>query len=150
VLFSSFILDKFPFLQRATARRVVDLYDPLVLENLHYYQDQPLDVQEGLNQQAVASMNRLLQTGDFFICGNQRQRDLWIGALAANGRINPHSFAQDTSLRSLIDVVGVGFPSRAPQGLARPFSKASTPPLPPKHASCCGAAASGIGSTRSH
>ena len=128
VLFSSFILDKFPFLQKAQARRVVDLYDPLVLENLHYYQDQPLDVQEALNQQAVASMNRLLQAGDFFICGNQRQRDLWIGALAANGRINPHSFAQDTSLRSLIDVVGVGFPSRAPQG--RPFLKGQHPAFP--------------------
>jgi len=125
VLFSSFILDKFPFLQKSQARRVVDLYDPQVLENLHHFKEQPLDVQEGLNQQAVASMNRLLQAGDYFICGNLRQRDLWLGALMANGRITPHSFAQDSSLNSLIDVVGVGFPSRAP--LARPFLRGQHP-----------------------
>ncbi len=125
VLFSSFILDKFSFLQKSHARRVVDLYDPLVLENLYHYKDQPLDVQEGLNQQAVASMNRLLQTGDYFICGNLRQRDLWLGALMTNGRVTPGSFAQDNSLLSLIDVVGVGFPSRDP--LVRPFLRDQHP-----------------------
>lgn len=117
-LLSSFILDKFPFLADLPARCVVDLYDPLVLENLHLYQGEPMDIQTSLNDQTVQSMNRLVEMGDFFICGNERQRDFWLGVLAANGRINPHTFAQDPDLRSLIDVVAVGFPDRAPQGSA--------------------------------
>ncbi len=118
ILLSSFILDKFPFLGDLSARRVVDLYDPLVLENLHLYQGEAMDIQASLNDQTVQSMNRLVEMGDFFICGNERQRDFWLGVLAANGRINPHTFAQDPGLRTLIDVVGVGFPDRPPQGQA--------------------------------
>jgi glycosyltransferase involved in cell wall biosynthesis len=120
LLISSFILEKFPFLEDLPRRQnfqlrvVVDLYDPLVLENLHIYQNEPLEAQQSLNLQAVQAMNRLVRLGDFFICGNSRQRDFWIGVLAANGRINPLSFANDATLRNLIDVVGVGFPDRQP------------------------------------
>jgi GT2 family glycosyltransferase len=115
VLLSSFILEKFPFLKDLPIRRVIDLYDPLVLENLHLYQSEPIDLQTSLNTRTVQIMNRLVRLGDYFICGNVRQRDFWIGVLAANGRINPHTFAQDSSLRTLIDVVGVGFPEQPPQ-----------------------------------
>jgi len=118
ILLSSFILDKFPFLADLPARRVVDLYDPLVLENLHLYQGEAMDIQTSLNDQTIQSMNRLVEMGDFFICGNERQRDFWLGVLAANGRINPHTFAQHPELRTLIDMVGVGFPDRPPQGRA--------------------------------
>ena len=120
VLISSFILEKFPFLenlpqrQKSPLRVVVDLYDPLVLENLHIYQHESLEAQQSLNLQAVQAMNRLVRLGDFFICGNPRQRDFWVGVLAANGRINPLTFANDATLRNLIDEVGVGFPDKQP------------------------------------
>ncbi|HEX7593847.1 MAG TPA: glycosyltransferase, partial [Anaerolineae bacterium] len=39
----------------------------------------------------------------------------WTGVLAANGRINPRTFQQDPAERALIDVIGIGFPPRAPQ-----------------------------------
>jgi glycosyltransferase involved in cell wall biosynthesis len=74
-----------------------------------------MTVQQSFNQQAVSFMNRLVALGDFFICGNERQRDFWLGVLAANGRINPQTYRQDQKLKSLIDVVGVGFPSRQPE-----------------------------------
>ena len=48
-------------------------------------------VQEVLNTQVIQFTNRLLQSGDFFICGNERQRDFWLGMLAANGRLTPHT-----------------------------------------------------------
>ena len=129
ILLSSFILDKFPFLAGLPARFVVDLYDPLVLENLHLYQGEPVDVQISLNDQLVQSMNRLVALGDFFICGNERQRDFWLGVLAGNGRLNPRTFAQDAALRSLIDVVGVGFPDRPPQD--KPLLRGLHPAIPP-------------------
>lgn len=129
VLFSAYLLDKYPFLAKISARRVVDLYDPLVLEHLHYHTDKPLNVQQVLHQQVVAQMNRLVQVGDFFLCGNERQRDFWLGVLAANGRINPYTYAQDKSLKKLLDVVGIGFPTRPPQRKA-PFLLGVHPALP--------------------
>ena len=111
-LVSNYMVEKFQFLSTTRTRLVVDLYDPTILENLHYYLNEPLESQKALNQHGVSITNRLLRLGDFFICGNERQRDFWLGFLAANERINPLTFAQDSSLRSLIDVVGVGFPDR--------------------------------------
>jgi len=128
LLLSSFILDKFPFLSSLPARKVVDLYDPIVLENLHLYQNEPIDDQLRLNTQAVHSMNNLVSRGDFFICGNERQRDYWVGVLTACGRINPYTFKDDTSLRSLIDVVGIGYPDRSP--IHHPFLKGIHPAFP--------------------
>jgi len=114
VLVSGYLIEKFPFLENTTARLVVDLYDPFVLENLYYYHDESVSTQMKLNQKAVTITNKLAQVGDFFICGNERQRDYWLGLLTANGRTNPLNFQQDQELRSLIDIVGVGFPERPP------------------------------------
>ena len=117
-LVSSYMVEKFPFLQTTHTRLVVDLYDPTILENLHYYLHEPKEAQQALNRHGIDITNRLLKLGDFFICGNERQRDFWLGFLAANERINPLTFQQDTSLRALIEVVGIGFPDRElqPQG----------------------------------
>jgi glycosyltransferase involved in cell wall biosynthesis len=128
VLISGNMAVQFPFLQNSRTRIVVDLYDPMVLENLHYYMTEPLQAQESLNRQAVEVTNSLARIGDFFICGSKRQRDFWIGVLAANARINPHTFAQDASLGSLIDIVGIGFPDREP--IAQPMLRGVHPSFP--------------------
>ncbi len=127
-LVSGYMVEKFSFLQHTRTRLVIDLYDPFILENLHYYTDEPPQEQEDLNRQAVDVTNRLVQIGDFFICGSERQRDFWMGVLVANRRINPRTFAQDPSLRSLIDVVGIGFPSREPS--RRPMLRDIHPAFP--------------------
>jgi glycosyltransferase involved in cell wall biosynthesis len=128
ILASLNLLERFPFLTQSEARLVVDFYDPFLLENLHYYDEQPLDTQLDYNRAAVAITNRLAQSGDFYICGSERQRDFWLGVLAANGRVNPHTYSQDPTLRRLIDVVGVGFPSRPPH--AGPYLKGRHPAVP--------------------
>jgi glycosyltransferase involved in cell wall biosynthesis len=128
ILVSSFIIEKFPFLEQAARRLVVDLYDPFVLENLHYYTNEPMSIQESLNEHGVTITNHLTRIGDFFICANERQRDYWMGVLTANGRVNPHTFVQDKSLRNLIDVVGIGIPDREPQ--ARPLVRGIHPQVP--------------------
>lgn len=128
VLVSGYMVEKFPFLAYTRARLVVDLYDPFVLENLHYYLREPVEAQEHLNERAIAITNRLAEIGDFFICGNERQRDYWMGVLTANGRTNPRNFIQDPTLYKLIDIVGIGFPSREPQG--KPLFRGFHPQLP--------------------
>jgi GT2 family glycosyltransferase len=111
-LVSTYMVNKFPFLSATHTRLVVDLYDPTVLENLHYYLNEPISSQQALNQHGIATTNQLLKLGDYFICGNERQRDFWLGWLTAIGRVNPLTFQDDASLRNLIDVVGIGFPDR--------------------------------------
>ena len=128
LLISAYLVDKFPFLGTLAQRLVVDLYDPFVLENLYYYKDEPRAVQDTLNQHSIQLTNQLARLGDYFICANERQRDYWLGVLTANGRTNPAVFAQDDSLRSLIDVVGVGIPCQPPQ--ARPLLRGQHPSIP--------------------
>jgi glycosyltransferase involved in cell wall biosynthesis len=111
-LVSGYMVEKFPDLFRSRTRLVVDLYDPFMLENLHYYQRESMPVQDGASAHATTIVNGLARLGDYFICGSDRQRDLWMGVLAANGRVNPRTFQQDPTLRQLIDVVGIGFPNR--------------------------------------
>jgi glycosyltransferase involved in cell wall biosynthesis len=114
-LVSGYMSVKFPFLERVRAKLVVDLYDPFFLENLYYYVKEPMANQVENNRSAIMVANRLVLWGDYFICGNERQRDFWTGFLAANGRISPENFAQDPSMASLIDVVGVGIPESEPE-----------------------------------
>ncbi|MEJ2598480.1 MAG: glycosyltransferase [Anaerolineales bacterium] len=77
-LVANYMVEKFPFLSTTRTRLVVDLYDPTILENLHYYLHEPLESQKALNLHGVNITNRLLRLGDFFICGNERQRDFWL------------------------------------------------------------------------
>lgn len=114
-LVTPFTLNKHPGLRSVHSCLVVDLYDPFVFENLFYYLGQEAAVQDEFNRRSISILNHAVQLGDFFICGSERQRDFWIGVLTANGRANPATFAQDPSLRHLIDVVGIGFPERPPR-----------------------------------
>ena len=94
-LVTTFTLNKFSFLNQSDTRLVVDLYAPNIFENLFYYLDEPLELQTDINRHSVDLLNQVAHLGDFFICGSERQRDLWLGLLLANQRINPYTFAQD-------------------------------------------------------
>jgi len=127
-IISGYMVQKFPFLEKTETSLVVDLYDPLILENVHYYFDRTIFEQGSLNQTTVDVTNRLSKIGDFFICGNERQRDFWMGVLAANGRINPKTIKNDPALRSLLEIVGIGIPSRDLR--RQPFLKGLDPLFP--------------------
>jgi glycosyltransferase involved in cell wall biosynthesis len=99
---------------------VVDLYDPFHLEQL----EQARDLGEAQRRRVVFGTIDVLNTqavlGDTFLCASGRQRDLWLGHLAACGRINPVSYDADPTLRSLLRVV--------------PFGVADSPPVAGDHA----------------
>lgn len=124
-LISGYMIKKFPFLKRTRTSLIVDLYDPFLLENLYYYSEIPVNEQIELNRQSISVINELARVGDYFICGHERQRDLWIGLLIANGRINPLTYKEDDTLRNLIDIVGIGLPDREPK--RRPFLRGIHP-----------------------
>lgn len=50
------------------------------------------------------------RAGSAFVCAGERQRDMWLGFLAANRRLSSDHYARDPELRTLIDVVAFGLP----------------------------------------
>jgi len=56
-----------------------------------------------------------LTLADYLFCSNERQRDLWVGALSALGLVTPRTYDRDSTLRRLIDVVPYGVQPGRPQ-----------------------------------
>jgi glycosyltransferase involved in cell wall biosynthesis len=96
------------FLQAAAIPTVVDLYDPYIVENLHYFEERGAEVFQHDHFTLMNSLSR----GDFFLCASAAQRMFYLGALLAAGRLNPAAFEHDPDLHSLIAVVPFGVPPR--------------------------------------
>jgi glycosyltransferase involved in cell wall biosynthesis len=99
----------------------IDLYDPWLVENLHYAETLGLDPYR--NDHATWLLQ--LGAGDFFLCSGEEQRDFYLGFLAALGRVNPARVARDPDLAELIAPVPFGVPEELPPH--RPY-------LPPRAA----------------
>src|SRR5581483_764286 len=78
-----------PALDRLSAPLIFDLYDPALFELLASGAARPLDERRREARAHSTVVNHVLRRGDFFLCASERQRDLWLGSLAANGRIVP-------------------------------------------------------------
>ena len=89
---------------------VVDVYDPMHLEQLEQGKDEGEDARRRHVAGATAILNDQLARGDFFLCASDKQRDFWLGSLASLGRINSATYDDDPSLRSHIAVVPFGIP----------------------------------------
>jgi glycosyltransferase involved in cell wall biosynthesis len=92
----------------------VDIYDPTHLENLESH-GQDLPAQDLGVARQVGVLNVALGRGDFFCCASERQRDFWLGSLAALGRVNPYVARDDPTLARFLAVVPFGLPARAPR-----------------------------------
>jgi len=122
-------LARLPFLRRAKIPLVFDIYDPVLFELMETAPDAGGNSPEQLRGH-IHLLNDVLRRGDFFICASERQRDFWLGALVANGRI-PASATGDPELRDLIDVVPFGIDPTpiAPAPAGRPNLTAAIPAL---------------------
>jgi glycosyltransferase involved in cell wall biosynthesis len=104
-------------LARSPVRTVFDFYAPIATEGVvarALDPDPKLDAEYELNR---LTLRVALETGDAFVCASDRQRDLWMGALAALGRVEPEGYRRDPTLRSLVDVVPFGIDPRPPEGV---------------------------------
>src|SRR5215813_4771821 len=115
------VLPHSPVIRQLVPNLVIDLNDPFHLENLASAATDPDGGTDGVWNHVLASLDEQLRMGDFFLAASERQRDHWIGALCALNRVNPDTFRQDPSLRSIIDVVGFGLPSEPPRRIAPAF-----------------------------
>jgi glycosyltransferase involved in cell wall biosynthesis len=114
-LVSGYILYSLPELKGLTIPMIVDLWAPFLLENLEVFAGSSLESQMATHRQSVAVANEQLQIGDFFVCASEKQRDFWLGTLAANMRLNPYSYAQDPTFYRTIAVVPYGLSVEPPR-----------------------------------
>ena len=114
------VLAAHPWLADAGPAIVVDLYDPFHLEQLEQARDLGVDERRRVVFGTIDVLNAQAVLGDTFLCASGRQRDMWLGHLAACGRVNPVTYDADPTLRSLLRVV--------------PFGVADEPPLAGAHA----------------
>lgn len=90
---------------------VIDLYDPWLVENFHYFRSLGLDPWRNDHATWVLQLSR----GDFFLCSSLEQRLFYLGFLTALGRVQPELAATDPELRRLIGIVPFGLdPETAP------------------------------------
>lgn len=94
---------------------VIDLYDPFIVENLHYHATRGAEV--FLHDHAT--LIRSLLHGDFFLCASEAQRIFYAGMLLAVGRLNPLTFERDPRLESLIGIAPFGVQSPRERGERR-------------------------------
>ncbi len=113
-LVNGHLFEGHPELAEAAPALVVDLYDPTLLENLELLRAAGPAERAERTRRDVELLGRQLAAGDFFLCATERQRDLYIGALMAAGRITPAHVDGDPLLRGLIDVVPFGLPADPP------------------------------------
>lgn len=93
----------------------IDLYDPWLIENLHYAGELGLDPWRNDHATWVLQLAR----GDFFLCSSAEQRLYYLGFLTALGRVNPERLAGDPELAGLVGIVPFGLDPELPP--ARPL-----------------------------
>lgn len=96
--------------QRDDLPVVVDLYDPFLIENLHYHREL------GLEPFATdhATWRLQMSRGDLFLCSSPEQRLFYLGWLSALGRVHPLALEDDPILARLIVELPFGTPEGAP------------------------------------
>lgn len=118
VLLTGDLFLDFPHLADLGKPLVIEATSPYTFESLQLHASMPRERQLASFATRREAMHRALMTGDFFFSANERQRDYWLGALDACGRINPDTYASDAALYQLIDIVPFGLPSRSPRQTA--------------------------------
>lgn len=115
VIFQGHALDVFPALATSKAYKIVDIYDPMHLEQLEQARHLPAAQWESQVRDAAATIEAQLRIGDFFLCASERQRHFYLGQLTTLGRISPATYRDDPHFSRLLGVVPFGFPDSPPE-----------------------------------
>ncbi len=115
IVFQGSAMSVFDSLASSKKIIVVDIYDPMHLEQLEQGRHLPTVQWDTQVDDATWVLNRQLERGDFFLAASDRQRMFWLGQLAGLGRINPATYAGDPDLEGLIAVAPFGLSSTPPE-----------------------------------
>ncbi len=122
VMVQGTVLTDFPALREVERPLIADMVTPMHIESIETSQEQYLN--------SLKAIQHCLETADFFVCGNERQRIYWLGMLTAMGRLSKEDRDRDREFRHLIDVVHFGIPDDEPQK-TRPVLKGVLPGIHP-------------------
>ncbi|HLF24914.1 MAG TPA: glycosyltransferase family 4 protein [Anaerolineae bacterium] len=115
IITQGILLSTYPFLADLGKPLALDFYIPFLLERLHVDTDTTGSDHVFTHEGYRRAVQRQVMAADFIVCASEKQRDYWLGALAAAGRVNPYTHADDPTLRRLIDVVAFGLPAQSPR-----------------------------------
>ncbi|AJA47779.1 glycosyltransferase [Clostridium pasteurianum DSM 525 = ATCC 6013] len=104
----------YPFLKKIKTPKVVDIYDPITLENLELRKF--IDFKDRLtyHETDLDLILEQLSLGDYFICSSEKQKDYWLGMLSAINRVNPVTYSDNINMEKLIGVVPFGLNNEEP------------------------------------
>jgi len=130
VIFQGNLMRQHRDLRNSKKVLVADIYDPFHLEVLEQARD--LEPRDRLHLARLSTdvLNEQLMRGDFFLCASEKQRDFWLGQLAAVGRINPMTYDVDKSMGALVKVVPFGVSDDPPRH-TRPALRGVVPGIGP-------------------
>jgi GT2 family glycosyltransferase/glycosyltransferase involved in cell wall biosynthesis len=114
ILTGGMTFSKYGSIKKSGKYLIIDIYDPYNLATLAEYEGEPIKKRLEIHKSIYYIFNEQLHYGDFFICASERQRDFWLGMLAALNRVNPYSYNEDPTLKKMIDVVPFGLPTNKP------------------------------------
>jgi glycosyltransferase involved in cell wall biosynthesis len=125
----AFITQGFGFplsaLRGLRGRLVLDLYDPVQLEQLaHFGADASPDERVSLLY-VRTRLHLLLRRADQVLCASPVQRILWLGWLGAAGRLTPEALAGDPEAESFLAIVPFGVPDESPRRGDSPLRRAA-------------------------
>ncbi|MGH3840896.1 MAG: glycosyltransferase [Pseudonocardiaceae bacterium] len=118
VVLQGHVLEQLPSLKTSSHIVVVDIYDPMHLEQLEQARDLGDEARAQIVDAVTGVLSNQLRRGDFFLCASERQRHFWLGHLAAIGRLSPTVYDADPTTRSLLAVAPFGLSGKPPQRTA--------------------------------
>ncbi|HEX9745371.1 MAG TPA: hypothetical protein VGB30_08080 [bacterium] len=104
----------FPDLLEFENALMVDLFDPVIWENLVLYRRQSANMQSFEHERHLAALIAALMRGDYFIAAGRKQVDLFTGAMMILNRINPETWLEESSVEQMIGYVPFGIPGDPP------------------------------------
>jgi glycosyltransferase involved in cell wall biosynthesis len=125
------VLGLHPWLSGFDVPIVVDAYDPFHLEQLEQARDLGEARRRAVVRDCVRSLSGQLSRADLVLCASSRQRALWLGHLAALGRVNPVVYDVAPDLSGLVAVVPFGVPAAPPRAGDRGRLSAALPGIGP-------------------
>lgn len=114
VVFQGYVMFEHPSIRTSDKIVVADIYDPFHLEQLEQARDLTAAARRDVVRSSTDVLNEQLGRGDLFLCASNKQRDFWLGQLAAVGRINPLTYDDGESLEQLVKIVPFGVSDAAP------------------------------------
>ena len=108
IVIQGYVLAQYRSLALTEKILVADIYDPLHLEQLEQARQPRFDDWNAHVINAADVLNSQIARADYLLCASDKQRDFWLGQLAAVGRVNAMTYEADNALRGLIDVAPFG------------------------------------------